>query len=183
MSLLAVDDFVNNDMVAEMFNILGYHLPNSSQYISEKQEPHKYFDPKLYCSQLSIQDLEKIAKFTDKRLNVSNIANNLTPGDVRAIIRFEDSETQLRKWSRLLPTCDQDQFNLVPAPTYYDCLLHSWLLKCQTPEDRNRSLERVYEYCNVAYHLRVPEKRYCQSLFIGLVQIPSLKGSMKKGFL
>ena len=159
LSLLAIDDFVTRDMVAEMFNILGFHLPNTTQYISDIQEPHRYFDPRLYCSELSSEDLEKVTKFTNKQVTVENITSiSFTPGDVRAIIRYEDANSQLKNWSTLLPSVDKEKFDMIPNPTYYDCLLFSWLLKGSNLKNYDR-LERLIELCNVGWHLRIPDRR------------------------
>ena len=160
LSLLAVDDFVNNEMVAEMFNILGFNIPNMSPHFSESpKEPNKYFDPNLYCCQLSEEELLKHEKFSNKQLTVANIVNNLTPADVRAVIRHEDASTQLKKWSRLMPSEDPAMYSLLPSPTYFDCLLHSWRLKNSETCMRNREMEKMFDFCDLRWHLKVPEKR------------------------
>ena len=157
--MLAVDDFVTNEMVAEMFNILGFHLPNTTHHFSDSQEKHKYFDPKLYCKQLSDEDLEKQEKFLNKELTVANIANSLTSGDIRSIIRCEDSAETLKQWYRLFPTKDPAQYQLLPSPSYSDCLLHGWLLKHSQQDYREDGLDKINELCNLEWHLKVPEKR------------------------
>ena len=162
MSLLSVDDFVNNEMVAEMFNILGFNIPNMSPHFSESpDEPNKYFDPNLYCSQLSEEELAKHEKFSKKQLNMGNITNNLSPADVRAIIRLEEASSQLKKWSRLLPSENSKTYSLVPSPTYFDCLLHAWKLKYSVSEPcmREKGLEKILDLCDLKWHLKVPEKR------------------------
>ena len=108
---------------------------------------------------MSDEDLEKQEKFLNKELTVANIANSLTSGDIRSIIRCEDSAATLKKWSRLIPTQDHAQYQLLPSPSYSDCLLHAWLLKYSQHTYREDGLDKINEYCNLEWHLKVPEKR------------------------
>ena len=169
LSLLAVDDFVNNEMVSEMFNILGFHIPNVSHHFSDGNDPHKYFDPKLYCWQQSEEERERSDKCARGQLTIAGILDSLTPSDVRTIIRSEDAASQLKKWSRLIPTGQHEIFNLIPTPSYADFLLHVWESNNATKEKRKILLGKIFELCNEEFHLIVPEKRKDSKMFVEML--------------
>ena len=174
LSLLAVDDFVNNEMVSEMFNILGFHIPNVSHHFSDGNEPHKYFDPKLYCWQQSEEERERSDKFARGQLTIAGILDSLNPSDVRTIIRSEDAASQLKKWSRLIPTGQHDRFGLIPTPSYADFLLHAWDSNNATEEKREIMLGKIFELCNKEFHLIVPEKRKVTKILVDYASLINL---------
>ena len=149
MSLLAIDDHIAGaDMVAEMFNILGFHLPNVSPHISDRH----YYDPRLYCHQHSPEDVDKMTGFSNGLLTSTNILSSLSPADVRAIVRLEDAGYHLKRWSRLAPSADHRIFRLIPSPSYYDLLLHSWLL-CPAAD----KVQHISQLCEDKLHLKIAE--------------------------
>ena len=82
---MTIDDFVNTDMVAEMLNILGVQIPNSSPHISEQGNINT-FDPRLFFTQLAEEEEEKRRKFGSGQIVGSQILQGLTPSDLRALL-------------------------------------------------------------------------------------------------
>ena len=113
--MTAIDDFVNRDMVADMFNILGLQIPNSSPNISEQHDINT-FDHRLFCSQLSEEEEDKQRRFNSGEIERRNLLASLTSSDVRTILRAEEEVSQAKHWERLSPSEDL----ALPAPSYYD---------------------------------------------------------------
>ena len=155
-SLLAIDDFVNTAMVAEMLNILGVQIPNSSPNISE-QDDIITLDPRLYSNQLSQEEEEKLRRFISGEIVGRNILQRLTPSDLRVLIRCEEELSQTRHWSRLAPSQDTILTDLHPCPSYHDVLLQAW--EDRHAGDREEGRRAITEYCQEKWHLNVPEKK------------------------
>ena len=150
--MTAIDDFVNRDMVADMFNILGVHIPNSSPNISEQSDINT-FDHRLFSRQLSEQEEEKLRRFSSGEIEGRNLVGSLTCGDVRTIIRAEEELSQARHWDRLSPALGL----ALPSPSYYDELLAAW--EHRYAADREAGLSLLVEFCNQKWHLEVPEQQ------------------------
>ena len=148
--MTAIDDFVNRDMVAEMLNILGLQIPNSSPNISD-QDNINTFDPRLFCSQLSEEEEDKLRRFSSGEIVLGNILELLTACDVRTILRAEEELSQARHWDRLSPG------QLPASPSYQDVLLAAWELRYSADREAGRSV--LTEFCNQKRHLQVPEQQ------------------------
>ena len=148
--MTAIDDFVNRDMVAEMLNILGVQIPNISD-----QPPHHIntFDPRLYSSQLSQEEEDKLRRFSSGEIVPGNILDLLTGSDVRTILRAEEELAQARHWDRLSP----GQVPALASPSYQDVLLAAWELRFAADREAGRSV--LTEFCNQKRHLQVPEQQ------------------------
>ena len=151
-SMTAIDDFVTRDMVAEMLNILGVHIPNSSPNISEQPDTNT-FDHRLYSRQLSEQEQDKLGRWSSGEIRRGNLLASLTGCDVRTIARAEEELSQAKHWDRLCPAPDLT----LPSPSYYDELLAVW--EQRYAEDRQAGRSLLTELCNQKWHLQVPEKQ------------------------
>ena len=151
--MTAIDDFVNRDMVAEMLNILGVQIPNSSPNISDQKAHINTFDPRLFCSQLSQEEEDKVRRFSSGEIVLDNILDQLTGCDVRTILRAEEEFGQARHWDRLSPC----QVLSLASPSYHDVLLTAWELRHAADRETGRSI--LAEFCQEKWHLQVPEQQ------------------------
>ena len=153
---MTIDDFVNTDMVAEMLNILGVQIPNSSPHISEQGNINT-FDPRLFSTQLAEEEEEKRRKFGSGQIVGSQILQGLTPSDLRALVRSEDELSQTRNWERLAPSQDRSLTGLHRSPSYGDVLLQAW--EERYGAEREAGWQLITKYCTQKWHLNVPEKK------------------------
>ena len=61
-------------------------------------------DPRLYSKLRAEEDIIKEKKILGNTENVDDILEELSPSDVRTIIRSEDELTQANVWTRIFPT-------------------------------------------------------------------------------
>ena len=153
--MTAIDDFVNRDMVAEMLNILGVQIPNSSPNISDQQPHINTFDPRLFSSQLSEEEEDKLRRFSRGEIGPGNILDQLTGCDVRTILRAEEELAQARHWDRLSP-CQVPALSLA-SPSYQDVLLAAWERRYTADREAGRCI--LAEFCQQKWHLQVPDQQ------------------------
>ena len=169
-----IDSFVNRPMVAEMFNIVGFHIPKEIGYkhnkvVKKKLNLAKFgisnigYDDKMYSKLKSEEDLIKLNKFTSNDLShekdIENILDDLSPSDVRTIIRSEDEISQTESWTRIFPTSNTHPYlQFLSSPSYSDQLLDAWEDKFGTcQEEREKGVELLRNICEQKHHLKVPK--------------------------
>ena len=111
-----------------MLNIVGIHIP-AAMACKYNKKIVKYldldhfqikniaFDEKLYTKRKLEEELQKEAKLEEADLD---ILDDLTPSDVRLLIKAEDELSQTRNWTRLVPSSSES--SCLPL-TYSDRLL------------------------------------------------------------
>lgn len=111
-----------------MLNIVGIHVPAAIACKYNKkivkcldldhfQIKNIAFDEKLYTKRKLDEELQKEAKLSETDLE---ILDDLTPSDVRLLIKTEDELSQTRNWTRLVPSSSE---SLCLPLTYTDRLL------------------------------------------------------------
>ena len=112
-----------------MLNILGIHVPAAIACKYNKNivkcldlDLFKIksiaFDEKLYTKRKLAEEVIK----EDQSETKLDILDNLTPNDVRILIKTEDELNQTRNWSRLVPSQSKSLSVCLPK-TYSDRLL------------------------------------------------------------
>ena len=169
-----VDAFVNRPMVAEMFNIVGFHIPRGIASKHQKAVKMKLnleefnikdigHDAKIYSKLRTEEDIMKTNKFHSENLigedNHEKILENLSPSDVRTIIRSEDELTQAKVWTRIFPTPDSHSYlKFLSSPCYSDRLLDAWEDKFGSSQaDRRVGQEILRKLCQEKHHHKLPE--------------------------
>ena len=114
-----IDSFVNRPMVAEMFNIVGFHVSKdiackNQKVVKKKLKLERFgisnigYDGKMYSTMKSEEDLNKHKKFISDELThdeyIKNILDDISSSDARTIIRSEDELSQTKSWTRIFPT-------------------------------------------------------------------------------
>jgi len=137
-----LDEAINQPMVEEIFRIVGYHLPPNIAERSEK-------DLKLLCSMLDIFTVERLLNITfceglynkiftktdmekqttfnkifDREDWLHSIISNLSPMDVRILIKSEEEFNACQQFDRIFPSSDSHKyFPFFDEVSYYDKLL------------------------------------------------------------
>ena len=166
-----IDSYVNRPMVAEMFNIVGFHIPKviatkHQKTLAEKlkiSNPHQSLghDQRIYSRLRTAEDIAKCNKFSSDKLSredyLDRIVTDLSPSDVRTIIRSEDELSQTQDWTRIFPTADSHQnLQFLSPPSYSDRLLDSWETKYgYSQENRRQGRDILIDLCNNGHHLKL----------------------------
>ena len=126
-----------------------YHLPDT------KIE----FQPKLYSRVKSDLQLEKEEYYAEENLEPEDYFDiaeekNLTPRDVRLLVRAEDELEQCRNFRRIFPDCVSSKFlKYISPPSYTDYLLDDWERRHGDCRDTGRDILR--EKCREKVHLEI----------------------------
>ena len=145
-----------------MLNIVGIHVPAAIACKYNKkiakcldldhfQIKNIAFDEKLYTKRKLDEELQKEAEFEEA--DDIDILDNLTPSDVRLLIKTEDELSQTRNWTRLVPSSPGSP--CLPL-TFSDCLLQAWELRYGgSAEKRAEGRDRLRALCEAKHHLVV----------------------------
>jgi hypothetical protein len=168
-----IDSFVNRPMVAEMFNIVGFHLSKdvaskNHKAVSKKLGLEKLdisnigFDEKMYSKMKADEDVNKQNKFmSDELLHeeyIENILHDISSSDARTIIRSEDELSQTVSWTRIFPTPSTHPYlQFLSSPSYPDQLLGAWEAEYGTNQEKREEGQKILRtLCKEKHHLKVP---------------------------
>ena len=171
-----LDKAVNRPMLAEILRIVGYHIPKVSiaqrAFIAEKfglgseygeagdyvKNPvsHQYL---IYTTVNEEEDTLKqsASKFKescmDRESYLDSILENITPMDLRTLIKSEEEFSQARHFTRLFPSPKSHQYfkYFYEGLPYYDKLLDAWEHKYAN--NRSKGIRKLRKYCNKGLHL------------------------------
>ena len=166
-----IDAFVNRPMVAEMFNILGFHIPKAITSKHQKAIEDKLkldhsdqslgHDHRIYSRLRNKEDIAKQEKFSCAALKSDDykerILDNLSPADIRILLRAEDELSQTCDWTRIFPThSSSPALQFISPPSYSDCLLAAWENKYGADqESRQQGRDVLSQLCSQKIHLRL----------------------------
>lgn len=170
-----LDAHVNRPMVAEMFNIVGFHVPKPlaakhGKLIHRQLEVTNTnygflgYDRRLYTMDRSDEELIKFNKFIAANLKkedyISDILTTLTPSDVRTLCRSEDELSACSEWTRIFPSPSSSQYlQFLESPSYSDRLLEAWEeMYGGSGKERDRGRRRLKEICRRGVNLEVRER-------------------------
>jgi len=161
-----LDSAVNKPMVLEMFHIVGYHLPahvlHSVQggaevaklFTNDETETVEGFDERLYRRSKDKRQREKestVATLTRDE-GVDFILQDLTPLDLRILIKSEEELSQTISFTRIFPTATTTHYlSLLSPHCYADKLLDAYEERYH--DDRFAGRELISEYCKKNKHL------------------------------
>jgi hypothetical protein len=161
-----IDSLVNKPMLPEMFNIVGFHIPNErclSQNLQSLENNKKRHDNRIYSSLRTKEEDEKIEKimngFEKNKCHLDNMLDQLLPSEVRIILRSEDELSQTKSWTRIFPSSNTHHLlQFMSSPSYSDLLLAAWEGRFGTGwKKREQGQELLKNLCQEKYHLTVPE--------------------------
>ena len=147
-----LDRHVNEPMIAEMFNIVGFQITNKMNKTQKENIRKKYgiegpieFDSRLYQTSRTKEEELKEQKYNDSAMqrdyNKMVEEDELTGGDVRRIIKAEDELAQTEGFIRLLPSNQSIRYlEYLASPSYSDRLLAAWEMRYGEEKDRGRDI-------------------------------------------
>ena len=106
------------------------------------------FQPKLYSRVKSEQQLEKEEDYGEEDLEPEDYLDmveeeNLTPRDVRLLVRAEEELDQCRNYRRIFPDGESSKFlKYLSPPSYSDRLLDSWERRYGDQREAGRDILR-----------------------------------------
>jgi len=160
-----IDAFVNKPMVAEMFNIVGFHVPSllakrhnrpvmEALGLSKEEVPELGHDWRIYSRQRTAEDLKKREQLGTEE-NLSALLDDLTPGDVRTLVQAEEELSQCRGWERSFPTpSSAGLLPLLAGDVYSDRLLAAW--EARHGGDRQAGRNILANLCREGRHTELP---------------------------
>ena len=164
-------------MVAEAYSMARFHIPNNRlSDVASRRVLTKLsmvnttwldFNPILYSRSCSNRDKQKqneiMKDFSrDPKEIYQKILADLTPDDVRCLIRYEDELALMSKFEQIFPSKYSSQyFKYFSCQRYYNLLLHAWEWKYG--KDRRRGIEILKNYTKTGFHLQYPKHNlhYC----------------------
>merc|ERR1719244_1477547 len=149
-----------------MFHIVGYHLPadvlHSVQggaevaklFTNEETETVEGFDERLYRRNKERRQIEKekaVGNLTRDE-GVDLILQDLTPLDLRILIKSEEELSQSTSFTRIFPTATTSHFLSLLSPyCYADKLLDAYEERYHADRVAGRAM--LSEYCKKNKHL------------------------------
>ena len=142
-----------------MFNILGFHI---TEPINDKKkaaiidktvlDSFVDFDPQMYMRKKSNEQLEKEEDWGKGKHGLFD-EDQLTPLDVRILIRAEEELEQTVNFTRLLPCADGRRYlDCCQVLSYSDNLLQHWEEKHGSKTSRGR--EVLVRLCRYGVHTK-----------------------------
>jgi len=162
-----IDSYVKNPLVAEMFNLAGFHIPKqlafkSGAIILEKLglgadsiKPLGH-DKRLYTKTLNDEDSEKQNEYVqcDRDDYLDTILEDLTPYDVRQLIMMEDEVAQTKMFTKVWPTPETFKyFQYLTEVSYGEKLMDAF--EYFYGEHRTEGHDLIRQYAEMNTHLRV----------------------------
>lgn len=159
-----LDRYVNEPMIAEMFNIVGFHITEKLNKKTKKILAEKYdlkdavqFDPKLYTMEKTFMQQKKEEYYTGEKMTRQQYLllrqqENLTGRDVRILMKAEEEFAETVNFTRLFPRKDSYKFlDYVEIQSYNDRLLESW--ENAYGDKRSSGLKLLARLCSKGVHL------------------------------
>ena len=154
----ALDRHVNQPMIAEMFNIVGFQLTSKMSPKQKASLRKRYslegpldFDSRLYSTGKSEDEKVKEEEFVEAgRTSEYHSAmveeDKLTGGDVRKLVMAEEELSQTVGFIRLFPSNTSDKYlDYLRQPCYSDRLLAAW--EKRWGEERGDGRELLARLC------------------------------------
>ena len=166
---------VKSPLATEVFNLARFHIPPAKISLKSQRDiltqlnmtsnSQLTMDRRLYARELSKSERAKHDKFlslvrsspVDRSNYLTSILENLTPDDVRFLIRSEDELAQATHFTRIFPTPDTHKyFKYFENPRYYNLLFDAWETKYGDDNLRAAAIDRLERLCVNKVHLKVP---------------------------
>ncbi|XP_035743508.1 uncharacterized protein LOC118451242 [Vespa mandarinia] len=151
---------IKGQLARDFLNLVGFHVPDILKptdvetlkgYSNESQI---CYDRNLYDTFLSKIGEEKQRSFENNARNnreyyLNVILRELTPEDVRVLIRHEDELAQTGRFEKIFPTCNTyEYFKYFDKLSYYNMLLDAW--EHTYGNDRLRGIDREKKVMNAS---------------------------------
>ncbi|CAH1408056.1 unnamed protein product [Nezara viridula] len=159
-----LDTAVKGPLVTNIFNLVGYHIPNTLSQAQEVEASAKMgirgplcIDHRMYMIGLSQKEKDKHAHFSsleDREMYLDSILEDLTPDDVRHLVQYEDELTQTGNFQRIFPTSKTFPYHkFLEGECYYNRLMDAWEYKYS--RRREEGIDVLRSLCVREVHLDV----------------------------
>ncbi|KAH6938081.1 hypothetical protein HPB50_006659 [Hyalomma asiaticum] len=138
-SATPVDYTVKSEVVKDMFNLVGFQLPQQLKDDLDERLLECYgleehddlsLNPLLHTYSLSPAELLKHRHYETSLLDVeeetSGLLDSLTPDDVRVLVQSEDELSRCGSFERVFPGGRHGDVTLLAHRRYYNLLLAAW---------------------------------------------------------
>lgn len=165
-----LDTAVKGQLVTDMLNIVGFHIPDKlsagMQYtllqklgLSSKTRRlclnRVYYQNSLSPEEKTKHDL--IEEMGENKLQQFNILDDLTPDDLRHLMQGEDEATRTGHFTRIFPSATSlDYYKLMRVKRYYNALQLAWEIQYNCC--RKAGVARLQALCRKGTHLKAPKK-------------------------
>jgi len=189
-----IDSYVKNPLVAEMFNIAGFHIPkqvafkHQSAILDKLGWDHPGLKPmghekRLYTKVLNAEDVEKQEEYEDcedREEYLDSILEDLSPHDVRHLIMMEDEVSQTKVFTKIWPTSETFKyFPYMDQLSYCEKLMDAY--EYYYGDHRDEGQELINQYTDMKHHLKVrfepphkPEEQEQPPQQLSKISIPSV---------
>ncbi|XP_076293474.1 tubulin monoglutamylase TTLL4 [Lasioglossum baleicum] len=151
---------VKCQLAKDYLNLVGFHVPNvlTGKELNILRTSYKEntvcYNHQLYTNTQTWADRKKqytFSKMTRSRY-LKTILKNLTPGDVRVLIRHEDEIARTGHFEMIFPTRNTHRYlRFFGEVRYYNMLMDAW--ENAHGRDRLKGIERLKQLCIKKYHL------------------------------
>ncbi|XP_034940775.1 tubulin polyglutamylase TTLL4-like [Chelonus insularis] len=156
----ALDIAVKGPLIANVLNIVGFHLPSKIS-VREVENLKKLYGFDRVCQnselermRLSTHEKQKQALYVelDREDYLDDILEDLTPDDVRHLILYEDELTQTNRFEQIFPTkYTHPYLDFFDVPRYYNKLFDAWEEKYSN--NREKGIALLQKLCHEKFHL------------------------------
>ena len=152
---------VKQNAVVEELNLVRYHLPPNlpesvqtelRNVLGNDTLPYPLtFQPRLYIDDLTEMDIEKRRRVMDVEILKDAILDELTPSEVRTLIRSEDEKAIIEDYELIFPTNATSSYLKYFKDIHYtDLLLDAWEKKYADNSDVG--IVRLRKLCQDNHH-------------------------------
>lgn len=152
---------VKRKLARDILNLAGFHIPDLVPPEDRQRLMERYklslicHDERFYKSKLTKVEIEKQYQFVNVKERgeyFPNILDNLTPDDVRHLVRYEDEATQAGNFEKIFPTKYTNEYErFFEKPRYYNRLLDAW--EEVYGSNRKAGISRLQKLCIEKFHL------------------------------
>lgn len=151
--LAPIDRHVNDAMLTEVFNIVGFHLTSRLKR-KQKTIVSKYygFSPKV-LDFVPGMHVPRLDKCVDSAIEEQNLKSD----DIRSLIQAEEELSQTKGFVRLLPSIKNSMYlNFVEEPSRSDKIMAAWEEKYS--DNRKQGRELINKLCQEGKHMEGVEE-------------------------
>ena len=146
----------------EQLNLARYHLPEklpkslqqklkNMLHLDSTKSYQLTYNPKLYVDNLTYHDMEKHDKVLQSQDYDNIILENLTPSEVRTLIRSEDEKAIAENYQLLFPTDSSSKYLKYFKDIHYtNLLLDAWERRYSGKHEEG--IERLRKLCSKNFH-------------------------------
>jgi len=147
-----IDIDLKSAMIAEMFNIVGFHIPQDIAAKKKAELTQLYPNVESFCQDPRIYRKEKLAQLATGNAENIELLNlsQINSAQLKILMKAEEELSQTNNFARIFPTCYTNKYTrYLGDGADADFLLHAWEHKKQIDEN---ALEILQYQCEKKIH-------------------------------